>query len=70
MKKADSGEFWKPEVVVVQKTVTLEKIVTLLDYAADYLFDKFGRKKKSTGNEETLTFFSVTTESHRFSLDR
>ena len=51
MKKADSGEFWKPEVVVVQKTVTLEKIVTLLDYAADYLFDKFGRKKKSTGNE-------------------
>lgn len=51
MKKADSGEFWKPEVVVVQKTVTLEKIVTLLDYAADYLFDEFGRKKKSTGNE-------------------
>ena len=65
MKKADSGEFWKPEVVVVQKTVTLEKIVTLLDYAADYLFDEFGRKKVNR-QRVNADFFFVTTESHRF----
>jgi hypothetical protein len=70
MKKADSGEFWKPEVVVVQKTVTLEKIVTLLDYAADYLFDEFGTRKKVNRQRVNADFFSVTTESHRFSLDR